>query len=142
MPRARFATRPILAAVVVAVAILALAGAKTLFIDNRPRDVLFAAISALDGDFTVYAEGYRESGFRSLRVGMTARQVEDVMGPPLSVGRWQEPVPGQPITPGAGPLNDLWSYTRAGKARGNYWQREVWFKDGVVYSIEISFYLD
>jgi hypothetical protein len=140
MPRPKFPVRTILAAV--AVIAMTLASAKSLFIDNRPQDVLFAVISVLDGDFTVYVKGYSESKFRSLRVGMTAGQVEDIMGPPLSVGQWQEPVPGQPITPGDGPLHDLWRYTRSGKAMGNYWEREVWFKNGVVHNIERTFYLD
>ncbi len=69
--------------VVVAIAGIVLAFAKYLFIDNRPGDILAAAIAALDGHYTVYAKGYSESKFRSLRVGMTARQVEDIMGPPL-----------------------------------------------------------
>jgi hypothetical protein len=73
---------------------------------------------------------------------MTVRQVEEIMGPPLSVGQWQEPIAGQPITPGEGPLHDLWRCTRAGKPMGDYWQREVWFKDGVVHSIESGIYVD
>jgi hypothetical protein len=47
---------------------------KYLCIDNRPADLLAAAIGALDGEYTVYADGYNESKFRSIRVGITARQ--------------------------------------------------------------------
>ena len=87
----------------VAVAIfgIVLAFAKTLLIDNRPFDMLFAAICALYGHFTVYAKGHSESNFRSLRVRMTVRQVVDIMGPPLARGQWQVPDErGGPVIPG------------------------------------------
>jgi outer membrane protein assembly factor BamE (lipoprotein component of BamABCDE complex) len=41
-------------------------------------------------DGTVYAPGYSEAGFRSIRVGMTREDVTRVLGEPLSV----EPAPG------------------------------------------------
>jgi hypothetical protein len=130
------------ALIAAAVALYLLWCAKYLFIDNRPLDVLLAAVSTLDGDFTVYRDGFRESAFRSLRVGMSARQVEAIMGPSLDVGQWLETPQGQPIDPGAGRLHPLWRYTRPGKQMGDYWQREVWFKDGVVHILESGFYLD
>src|SRR5262249_46460988 len=122
-----------------------LAFARFLFIDISPGDILLAAISALEGHFTVYAKGYSESRFRSLRVGMTARQVEDIMGLPLERGHWLDPGDngvGRPITPGEGSPSDLWYYTLAGKAKGNCWRREVWFRKGVLYRTESAFYLD
>jgi hypothetical protein len=139
-PRTRVTIRRMMAAIAVAAIVLALA--KSLFIDDRPRDVLAAAISALDGESTVYAGGYSESKFRSLRVGMTARQVEDVMGPPLARGRWMDSDASRPATPGEGIPNDIWYYTRAGKAGGNYWRRDVWFRDGLVHEMDGTFYLD
>ena len=87
--RLRFTVRRMMVAV--AIAGIVLAFAKTLFIDNRPTDILFAAISALEGHSTVYAKGYSESKFRATRVGMTVRQVEDIMGPPLERGQWHVP---------------------------------------------------
>jgi hypothetical protein len=128
--------------VVVAVAGLVLALAKSLFIDNRPRDILFATISALEGHSTVYAKGYSEYKFRSLRVGMTARQVEAIMGLPLGRGQWMVHSGSGPITTGEGILDDLWYYTCAGKARGNYWRTEVSFQNGVVYGTDSTYYLD
>jgi outer membrane protein assembly factor BamE (lipoprotein component of BamABCDE complex) len=86
MPRVKYSVRRILVAV--AFAALILTGIKHVFIDNRPRDILFAAISAPSGDSTIYAQGYSESKFRSLRVGMTPRQVEEIMGPPFERGQW------------------------------------------------------
>lgn len=136
----RFTTRRMLAAVVAFALILT--GIKHVLIDNRPRDVFFATLSGLFGHTTIYARGYSESKFRSLRVGMTPPQVEEIMGPPLTKAQWQESIPGQPITPGVGPLHEIWCYSGPGKRRGNFWMREVCFKDGVVLSLEREFYLD
>ena len=140
-PRLRFTVRRMMVAVAIAAIVLALV--KALFIDKRSIDLLFAEISALEGHLTVYAQGYREPKFRTLRVGMTVRQVEEIMGAPLEQGQWQVPDGrGGPVTVGEGELDDSWYYTRAGKVRGNYWLREVWFRNGAVYSIESRYYLD
>ena len=122
-PPSRLTIRRMMIAVVVAAVALALA--RFLFIDNRPGDILWAAISAPGGHFTVYADGYSESRFRSLRAGMTVREVEDIMGPPLTKGQWQVPDGSGLTTPGEGVLDDIWYYSRAGKARGSYWRRDV-----------------
>jgi hypothetical protein len=131
--------------IAVAIAGIALAVARFLFIDNRPMDIVFAAISALEGHSTVYAKGYSESKFRSLRVGMTARQVEDILGAPLGRGQWMDTGDTgvvRPLTPEEGTPHDIWDYTAAGKARGNYWRREVWFRNGVVHQLDRTYYLD
>ena len=75
----------------VALAAIVLTFAKAVFIDNRPVDILFAAISALEGHFTVNAKGHSGCNFRKLRIGMTDRQVEEIIGQPLSKGQWQFP---------------------------------------------------
>jgi hypothetical protein len=121
---------------------LILTGIKHVLIDNRPRDILLAMLSGLFGHTTIYARGYSESKFRSLRVGMSPRKVEEILGPPVAKGQWQEPIPGQPITPGKGPLDELWRYSRSEKPMGNYWEREVWFKDGVVHCLKREYYVD
>ena len=121
---------------------LAVEVVRSTLIDNSPRDLLFAALSKLDGDFTVYAPGYRESNFRAIRIGMTQAEVEAIMGSPLEVSEWQEGAPGQPIEMGVGRLQPRWSYSRSGKRLGNYWRRELFFKDGVVHWLESEFYLD
>ena len=139
-PRPRVTIRRMMVAV--AVAGIALAFAKFLFIDNRPIDILFAVISAPGGHFTVYANGYDESRFRSTLAGMTVREVEEIMGSPVEKGKWQVPNESGPITLGVGILDDIWYYSRAGKARGNYWRREVWFRNGAVYRTETGYYLD
>src|ERR1700677_330562 len=100
-PRLRFKVRNMMVAVAIAGVVVAFT--KYLCIDNRPVDLLAAAIGALDGEYTVYADGYSESKFRSIRAGMTARQVEAIMGPPLMKGLWQVPSGRGPFTPGADP---------------------------------------
>ena len=128
--------------IAVAVAALILVVAKIVFIDNHPADFLKVGISILDGKHsTIYATGYSESNFRAIRVGMTARRVEKVMGLPLDKGRWIIGVPGQPATTN-GPEDEYWDYTAAGKLRGNYWQRRVFFRNGVVQSTEAGYYMD
>ncbi len=142
-PRLQVTVRRMMIAIAVAGIVVAVA--RFLFIDNRPTDILFAAVSALEGHSTVYAGGYSESKFRSLRVGMTSPQFEDIMGPPMEKGHWYDvgdAAVGQPVTPGEGIESDVWCYTRAGKARGNYWQREVWFPNGVLYRTERIYYVD
>jgi hypothetical protein len=139
-PRMRFTIRRMM--VMVAIAALVLVVVKTLFIDIRPRDLLIVAISLLDGSHsTIYADGYSESSFRSIRVGMPMCEVEVIMGPPLYKGQWIVGVPGQPVLLD-GPRDDYWSYTRAGKVRGDYWQRQVFFRNGIVHSTESSYYMD
>jgi hypothetical protein len=128
--------------VVVAVAGFVLASAKFVLIDNSPRDLLFAAISTPGGHFTVYADGCSEARFRSLCAGMTVREVVDIMGAPLAKGQWQVSDGPGPITPGVGDLDDIWYYSRAGKERGNYWRRQVWFRNGTVYRTASGYYLD
>jgi hypothetical protein len=128
--------------VAVAIIALILLAAKFVFIDNQPRDFLFVALSILDGKHsTVYAEGFREWKFRAIRAGMSMREVEEIMGPPLEKGRWIVGAPGQPASTN-GPEDDYWGYTAAGKVRGNYWQRQVFFRNGVVHSTEARYYLD
>jgi hypothetical protein len=132
--------------VVVAIVGVVLALAKYFFIDNRPGDILAAALGALDGHYTVYAEGYSESRFRSIGVGMTVRQVEEIMGPPLEKGQWQVPSGSGPVTVGVGPLDDIWYYTRGGKhvqqGTASHWTRAVLLRNGVVWGTDSTYWLD
>ena len=140
----RFRVRRIMVLVAIVGVVLALA--KYFFIENRPRDILAAALGALDGEYTVYAEGFSEYSFRSIRVGMSIRQVEAIMGPPLKKGQWQVPSGSGPVTPGVGPLDDTWYYTRGGKhvpgRMASYWRRDVFFRNGVVCSVDSTYLHD
>ena len=62
----RFRVRRIMVLVAIVAVVLALA--KYFFIENRPRDILAAALGALGGEYTVYAEGFSEYSFRTIRV--------------------------------------------------------------------------
>jgi hypothetical protein len=139
-PRMRFTIRRMMVGVAIVAVIMVVS--KTLFIDNQPTDFLFVALSLLDGSHsTIYAGGYSESSFRSIRVGMPMCDVEVIMGPPLYKGQWIVGVPGQPASTD-GPQDDFWSYTAAGKVRGNYWQRRVFFRNGIVHRTDSSYYMD
>jgi hypothetical protein len=139
-PRLRLTVRHIMG--MVAIAGIVLAFGIFLLVDNDPVDLLLAAISRLGGDFTVYSNGYSESRFRSVRRGMAVHDVAEIMGPPLEMGKWQVPGGRGPITPEEGVLDDIWFYSRAGQPMGNYWRREVWFRNGTVYRTEGGFYVD
>jgi outer membrane protein assembly factor BamE (lipoprotein component of BamABCDE complex) len=64
------------------------------------------------GEATAYANGYREQGFRSIKVGMTSAQVISIMGPPLGRGPW-------------GDLPEVWFYTQNKTLTDNFWRRWV-----------------
>ncbi|MHB1558574.1 MAG: hypothetical protein ACYC61_14045 [Isosphaeraceae bacterium] len=143
-PRLHFRLRRMMVAV--AVVGIVLSCVKYAIVDNRPRDVVAAALASVDGYDTLYAEGYNESSFGSLRVGMTARQVEEIMGPPLARGEYHS-VPGAgPIAPGQGQSGEYWSYARGGKhaehGKTYYWKRDVYFRKGVVSDIDRTFSID
>lgn len=114
---------------------MVLALVRVSCIDNRPRDFLMCAVCTLAGHSTVYSKGYSESAFLSMRIGMTPRQVEDLLGPPLSQSVWYVNIIGGPVEP-------VWSYSRPGKRFGDYWLRQVYFKDGIVHHIDRTYYID
>jgi hypothetical protein len=79
---------------------------------------------------TVYAIRYSERRFSSLRIGMTKRQVEAVMGIPIRKNSW---IDGGDV--------ELWRYSES-PSDGNYWRRWVFCRDGKVYWIDCRFYWD
>jgi hypothetical protein len=115
---------------------------RYLFIDNKPGDILKSMVSAMEGESTVYAENFREPAFRSLRIGMTERQVEDLMGTPLARGDWKEIHyrPGGEV--GERIEGDIWSYSRPFKRNGDYWIREVYIKDHLLSRVNDGFHMD
>ena len=98
------------------------------------RSVLWPSID------TVYAPGYSEGAFRTIRAGMTRRQVDAIMCKPLFVHR----MAGVGYTlPDAGYMR--YSYTRDGRCPwGDFaWLgREVRFQDGVVVEVFSDLYYD
>ena len=143
-PRLRFKIRTMMVAV--AIAGVDVAVAKYLCIDNRPADLLAAATGALDGEYTVYADGYSESNFRSIRVGMTMHQVEAIMGPPLMKGLWQVPNGSGPFKPGLDRVDEVWHYARGGKhvqyRTASHWRKAVLFRHAIVLGTDSTYYID
>jgi hypothetical protein len=86
---------------------------------------------------TVYAKGYSESRFLSLRVGMTKRQVETAMGmPPI---RKDFTSFSSPSTWVDGGDVQVWQYSES-PSDGDYERRWVFFRNGMVDRIDCRFY--
>ena len=82
---------------------------------------------------TVYTERYSDAGFRDVRVGMTLRQVETLIGPPEST--WSlDDRGGRPGETGA-----RWSRSPGDT---HYRSRVLLFRDGRVSCKHSEFYVD
>jgi hypothetical protein len=77
---------------------------------------------------TYYSKGYSENKFMSLRVGMTSKEVEAVMGPPLEKIPWQDG-------------RVLWTYSDRDDDTCDFWRRWVLFKNDRVDDV-VSDYWD
>ena len=84
------------------------------------------------GDGTVYSPQFTESGFKSLRVGMSQEEVEAIMGPPLKKVDWH----GSIYSVAVGDKN--WWYSDS-RGDGNFWRRWVIFGKGKVVAIIIRY---
>jgi hypothetical protein len=124
LPRVRFTVRQMM--VVVAALGIILTLARYVFIEDSP-DQLLAGI--LHPHSTVYASGYNESRFRSIRIGMGTSQVERLVGSPLErrPAWWS-------------PGDDLWLYTRGRTSTSR--RRWVVFRNGKVVAVINDFYVD
>ena len=69
---------------------------------------------------------------------MTCRQVEDLMGAALQKGQWY----ATGGVAGRGLLDEAWNYTRPYRVLGDYRQRTVYFRKGLVCHLEAGFYAD
>jgi outer membrane protein assembly factor BamE (lipoprotein component of BamABCDE complex) len=126
LPRTRISIRQLLVATAVLGVIVAFV--RFVFIDNSPDQLLASAIL---GESTVYAKGYSEHRFRTIKVGMTASQVEAIMGTPLRKG----------LHPAFG-LPDPWFYTYHEDMTANYKRRWVVFNNGKVVNVINDFWVD
>jgi hypothetical protein len=79
---------------------------------------------------TIYAAGYDEARFRQIQIGMTAAQVESMLGPPLH--RYNR---------SSVEIQD-WGYTEGASSTSNYWRREVMIEDGKVKAVVSDYWWD
>jgi outer membrane protein assembly factor BamE (lipoprotein component of BamABCDE complex) len=79
---------------------------------------------------SVYAVGYSEPDFLSLKNGMTKPQVQAIMGDPKAKNSW---IDGGEV--------ELWMYSIS-PSDGNFWRRWVFFRNGRIYWIDCRFYVD
>jgi outer membrane protein assembly factor BamE (lipoprotein component of BamABCDE complex) len=78
------------------------------------------------GHWTVYSNSYDERRFEKIQVGMTAEEVESLMGVPRS----KEPIDGY----------ETWMYTEQGNQTISFWRRWVIFDKGRVFRILNDYY--
>ncbi|MBR4188583.1 MAG: hypothetical protein IKQ55_01315 [Kiritimatiellae bacterium] len=113
-----------------------LAGMRVLFAWPHARSAgdWVQYLAAMTEDSTLYAEGYDEKAFRSLRPGMSAGEVEDVLGEPL----WRRE---------GGEGREVWAYSSTRGAGcvtcpdGFFWKRWVVFgSDGKVLETESAYW--
>ncbi len=111
------------AMIVLAVALL------TIVVANL--NIRESLIAWLLGEETVYAEGYSERKFASIKVGATTAEVLSIMGPPLRRGAW-------------GDSPQVWFYTNQRTATDNYWRRWLVFDTAGERVVEIiaDFWVD
>jgi hypothetical protein len=79
-------------------------------------------------DTTVYSRGFTEAGFRSIRIGMSRRDLVQVMGEPLAA---------RMCTDGL-----ILEYSRSSCDSDYYIRRVVVDRDGRVVRVEASWYWD
>jgi hypothetical protein len=83
---------------------------------------------------TFYSEGYSESRFLTLRVGMSRAEVEAIVGRPLRKVPWNQNM---------GPNNEeIWQYSDRPDYTANYWRRWVYFDNGKVVEVINDFWVD
>jgi hypothetical protein len=88
----------------------------------------------LFGFSTFYSEGYSETRFLTLRVGMSDREVEAIVGRPLRKVPWNQHM---------GPHDEeMWQYSDRPDDTANYWRRWVLFENGKVVAVINDFWLD
>jgi hypothetical protein len=109
LPRPRFTVRRAMFAV--ACIGICLAGLRVILL-NAP----------IGGLGTIYSEKYDKTKFESLRDGMTAKEVEAIMGEPLKKVPWNQHMGVHD--------EEMWFYSDQPNIYANYWRRWVHFQDG------------
>jgi SmpA / OmlA family len=79
---------------------------------------------------TVYSKDYDETKFGSLRVGMSAKEIESIMGHPLMKEQF------------ARDDLELWYYSDQTNAVSSFWRRWVCFRQGKATEIINDYWID
>jgi hypothetical protein len=93
----------------------------------RSPSIVGIILARTDRGDTEFSWGYRDWAWLSLRHGMTEREVEAAVGPPLRTVK------------GFG--EEVWAYSRS-PADTSYWKREVRFRRGRVVGFDSELYFD
>ena len=88
-----------------------------------------AIYNLIEPEETIYTAGYDEQKFESIKTGMTADQVNKLMGEPLK----RIDVDGHRV---------IWLYSKQGPHDTNYKIRNVWLQENKVVRIDRSFFVD
>ena len=88
----------------------------------------------LGGQGTIYSKNYDETKFAGLRAGMTAEEVEAIMGPPL------RKIPMEHTT--GSKDDEQWFYSDQPEATADFWRRWVSFHAGKVTNIISDYWYD
>jgi hypothetical protein len=79
---------------------------------------------------TLYSTGYNEAAFNHIHRGMSAEEVEAMLGPPLMRAGW-----GKDGT-------ENWIFTQGASATSDYWRRWIVLKDGKVELVISDYWWD
>src|SRR5581483_1146713 len=90
--------------------------------------VYISPVGVLLGRETFYSPGYSSIGWLRVRIGMTERQVTDLLGEPLR-------------TFDRGTNNEHWEYTSCGPSEC-YYLRMLYFNNGIVRDKRSHFHFD
>jgi hypothetical protein len=93
----------------------------------RSPSLVAVALARAESLDTEFSSDYRDWGWLSLRHGMTERDVEAAIGPPLRQAK------------GLG--EEVWAYSRS-PGDTSYWKRTVWFRGGRVVGFDSGLYFD
>jgi outer membrane protein assembly factor BamE (lipoprotein component of BamABCDE complex) len=92
--------------------------------------IRFIALNAPVGGLgTIYSRDYDEAKFHSLQIGMTKKQVEAIMGPPLKMEASSD-------------SDQRWYYSDQRNDTANFWRRFVHFFEGKVAFIVSDYWHD
>lgn len=98
-----------------------------------------ACREAPSGDDTVWAKGYPDDAFRSIKIGMTRQEVHALLGPPLEIRQSYNQFDFDTIRQRPGEIVECWTTT---PNDSSYRIRQVVFSGDHVVDKQAEFYVD